>query len=142
MPTLNEIRQDLLSVWDANGLKLGDMTSPGEQSYTGTVVSNREYLWPIYWCSIDKSTLDENILNISTVFLVNGEKVPENTIFDYYYDTNTGWKCNYRATVIGQFHKGDVITLQVIRDLATDIFDGEVSYFAGSYTYELVVSVK
>ena len=142
MPTLNEIREDMLSIWDANRLSLGDMTSPSVRSFTGTANANKEYLWPIYWCAIDRPTLDMDVENISTVFMVNGEKVPDEYIFDYYYDNNTGWKCNYRASVIGKFPRNTSITLQVTRDFKTDIFDGQGTYPAGSYTYKLVLSVK
>ncbi len=142
MPTLNEIRQNMLSIWDANGLSMGDMSAPELRSFSGTVKSSQEYLWPIYWCAIDKATLDENIKNISTSFTVNGEQVPEQHIFDYNYDTNTGWKCNYRAIVLGGWHKGNQITLKVTRVLKSKISDGQATYATGEYAYELNILVK
>ena len=142
MPTLNEIRQDMLSIWDANQLSLGDMLSPDTRSFTGTAQADREYLWPIYWCATDQNTLSGNVENITTVFTVNGEIVPDKHIFEYYYDTNTGWKCNYRATVIGGWQKNTQLILQVKRTFATQISDGQQSYPAGDYIYELVLSVN
>ena len=142
MPTLNEIRQDMLSIWDANQLSLGDMLSPDIRSLSGTAQKEKEYLWPIYWCSKDQATLANNVENITTVFMVNGEIVPSEYIFDYYYDTNTGWKCNYHATVIGRWPSNVQLILQVKRTFATQINDGQQSYPAGDYIYELNISVK
>ena len=142
MPTLNEIRENLLSIWDANGLAVGDMISPGTQTFSGSVDSNQEYLWPIYWCALDRVTLDRNMENISTIFTVNGEKVPDEYIFEYYLDANDGWKCNYRAIVIGNFPENISLNLQATRILATEISDGQTTYPAGIYTYELVVLAK
>jgi serine/threonine-protein kinase len=142
MPTLNEIRENLVSVWDANGLSVGDMKFPGIQSFTGNVDADQEYLWPVYWCALDKVTLDLNLENISTIFRVNGEKVPDEYVFDYYLDSDSGWKCAYQASVISNFDQNTSINLQVVRILATEIFDGQTTYPVGSYTYELIVSAK
>ena len=142
MPTLNEIRQDMLSIWDANGLSVEDMKSPGIQSFSGSAAANQEYLWPIYWCAVDRATLDRDMEKISTVFTVNGEKLPDEYIFDYFYDESNGWACNYRASVIGNFPKNTPITLQVDRILKSEVSDGQTNYPAGSYFYELVITAK
>lgn len=141
-PTLNEIRDELVSIWDANDLFVEDMPTPGIKSYSGSANADQEYLWPIYWCALDRATLDENLLNISTLFLIDGETVPDEYIFEYYLDTENGWKCHYRASVIGDLPINTTINLQVIRTFSTEIFDGVLSYPAGNYTYELVISVK
>jgi len=142
MPTLNEIRQNKLSIWDANQLKLNDMYFPDTLSLKGISQEGTEYLWPIYWCAINQATLSKNIENIGTVFMINGEVVPDKYIFDYYYDTNTGWKCNYRAIVLGDWLKNTQVVLQIKRNIAVDVNDGQHNYVSGSYIYELVVSVK
>jgi eukaryotic-like serine/threonine-protein kinase len=142
MPTLNEIRQDMLSIWNANGLSIEDMKSPGVKNLSGSAAVDQEYLWPIYWCAVDRATLDRNMENISTVFKVNGEKLPDEYIFGYYYDESNGWACNYRASVIGNFPKDTPITLQVSRILKSEVSDGQTSYPAGSYIYELVITAK
>ena len=74
--------------------------------------------------------------------MVNGEKVPDEFIFDYYLDADNRWKCNYRASVIGNFPTNTSLHLQAIRILKSEIFDGQITYPAGSYSYELVVSIK
>ena len=142
MPTLNEIREELLSIWDANGLIVEDMHAPGIQNFSGSAAADQEYLWPIYWCAVDRATLDTNMENISTVFLVNGEKVPDEYIFDYYLEPGNGWDCSYRASVIGNLPQNTILNLQVIRTLKSEISDGQLNYPAGSYTYELAVAVK
>jgi serine/threonine-protein kinase len=141
LPTLNEIRDELLSIWDANGLIVEDMLTPGIKTYTGSALVKREYLWPVYWCALDKATLDENMENISTIFTVNGEKLPDEYIFEYYLDTENGWKCNYHSAVIGDFPESASLNLQVVRTFLTEIYDGRITYPAGIYTYELVISV-
>jgi serine/threonine protein kinase len=140
-PTLNETR-DMLSIWVANSLVVEDILSPGVQTFSGSVDANEQYLWPIYWCSIDQATLERNMQNISTTLTVNGEKVPDEFIFEYYVDANDAWKCNYRATVISNFTKNTSLNLQATRVLATEISDGQTTYPAGTYTYELVVLAR
>jgi serine/threonine protein kinase len=142
IPTLNEIRQDMLSIWNANSLNVQDMRSPGVQSFSGSAAVNQEYLWPINWCAVDRATLDRNMENISTAFTVNGEKLPDKYIFDYYLDESNGWACKYRASVIGNFPKNTPITLQVDRILKSEVSDGQTIYPAGTYTYELVLSAQ
>jgi hypothetical protein len=141
-PTLNEIRQEMSSIWDANNLSLGDMLSPDVRSLRGTAQQKKEYLWPIYWCAKDQETLAQNVENITTIFSVNDEVIPDKYIFNYDYDTNTGWKCNYHAAVIGGWLRNSQYTLRVERVFETDINDGQQKYPAGSYVYELSISVK
>jgi len=142
MPTLNEIRADMLSIWDANDLSMGDITSPGLRSFNGTARVGKEYLWPVFWCALDKETLDQNIAGMTTVFTVNEEQVSDEFIFNYYYDTDNGWKCNYQATVIGDFPKNTAVSLQVTRTVRSEISDGQISYPAGDYSYQLIVTAK
>jgi hypothetical protein len=118
------------------------MLSLGIKKFSGSADADQEYLWPIYWCAVDKATLDMNVKNISTIFTVNGEKVPDEFVFDFNLDTDTGWKCNYRASVIGDLPKNTSLQLQVIRILETEIFDGQVTYPQGNYTYEVIITVK
>lgn len=141
-PTLNEIRADILSIWDANNFSVDDMPLPGIRSFNGTAEWNKEYLWPIYWCAKTQDTLSQNVENILTIFSVNDEVVPDKYIFNYYYDTNTGWKCNYHSIMIDGWQRNSRFTLQVERVFNTEINDGRQKYPAGSYIYELVISVK
>lgn len=142
MPTLNEIRGNMLSIWDANTLTLTDLTSPGTRSYSGTATPNKEYLWPIYWCAVDNLTLEENVANMNTIFTVNGESVPEKDIFEYYYDTNNGWSCYYLASVIGEFRANTTINLEIIRSIENQISDGVINYPIGNYVYQLTITTK
>jgi len=57
MPSLNEIRDDLLSIWDANLLDVKDIPSPGKEPYHGTANPDKEYLWSYYWCAKNKETI-------------------------------------------------------------------------------------
>jgi len=140
-PTLNEIRQDMLSIWDANNLTLGDIPEPGELSLEGTAAVGHEYLWPIHWCANNQKNLQVDIDNITTIFTVNGRTVPDKYILDYDFDANTGWKCNYRALIISDWLSNTQYTLQVERIFKTSIDDGQQEYPAGSYIYKLVLTV-
>jgi len=102
IPTLNEIRAEIpVSIWDSNNLNVRDIRSPGLDSYSGEARYGKEYLFPVYWCTTTSDLLTYNTDYINTLFSVNGEVVPEKYVFNYNYDTNTGWNCNYHAVVIG-----------------------------------------
>jgi hypothetical protein len=141
-PTLNEIRQNKTTIWEANNFTIDDMLSPDILSMGGTVEQGKEYLWPIYWCAKDQETLTQNVENITTIFAVNGEVIPDKYIFNYDYNLNSGWMCNYHATVISGWQNDSKYALRVERVFKMDINDGQQSYPAGSYVYELNISIK
>jgi len=143
IPTLNEIRAEIpVSIWDSNNLNVRDMRSPGLDSYSGEARYGKEYLFPVYWCTTTSDLLTYNTDYINTFFLVNGEIVPEKYVFNYNYDTNTGWICNYHAIVIGGWVKNENYTLEIKRIFLKDLSDGQSSYSAGEYTYSLDVKVR
>jgi hypothetical protein len=143
IPTLNEIRAETpISLWDSNNLNVRDMTSPGVDSYSGEAQYGQEYLFPVYWCATSSDLLASNMDNITTVFTVNGETVPEKYVFRYNYDTNTGWKCNYHAIVLGGWSVNAQYTLEITRTLLIDLSDGQTSYSSGEYVYRLKVKVR
>jgi hypothetical protein len=107
----------------------------------GIAEMDHEYLWPIYWCANTQDRLSKNIENITTIFTVNGETVPDKYILDYDFDTNTGWKCNYHSIVISGWLSNAQYTLKVKRIFKTDINDGQQNYPAGSYVYKLVLTL-
>lgn len=141
LPTLNEIRADMLSIWDANNLDVTDIGSPGTRNYQGTVKPQQEYLWPFYWCALDQKTLDQNLENISVRFFVNGEPIPSENIFYYLYDTNTGWKCSYRAVVIGGWQNNSQVDLKLAYQIQNHINDGRSGYESGDYIHILTIEV-
>ena len=143
MPTLNEIRaEDPVSIWDANLLDVADMREPGVDTYSGEAQYGQEYLLPVFWCTSTPDLLAQNIDYIDTVFLVNGEVVPEKYVFNFNYDTNTGWICNYHAIIIGSWDRYAEYTLDIKRTLLKDLSDGHSSYPAGEYIYRMIVKVR
>lgn len=141
VPLGSEISQDMLSIWNANNLSVDDMTAPGVMSFSGTAQRDTEYMWPVYWCAKDQETFGKNLQNMTTVFRVDGEAVPEQYLYEYYYDANSGWKCDFRGTVLGGWQAG-TYTLRVERTFKTALNDGEQFYPAGIYVYELTITVK
>ncbi len=142
-PTLNEIRAEVpVSIWIENNIEVRDMRAPGTDQYPGTAAVGREYLLPVYWCASSADQLQQNMDNIETIFMVNGEVVPEKYIFNYNYDANDEWKCSYHAVVFSGWDRSQQYTLQARRILKVDLSDGQSSYQAGTYVFGLVISVK
>ena len=141
MPTLNEIRKDLISIWDANLLDVNDINSPGSRTYNGTVEPNREYLWPYYWCTKASDILEDNVKHIKITFYVNEEVVPKDNVFYYHYDTNTNWNCGYWATVVSDWPRGDRLEMILEYIFDTEVYDGVKNYPAGKYRHILYIDV-
>lgn len=142
-PSLNEIRADNpVSIWVRNAIAVRDMTDPGTDYYTGTAEFGREYLLPVYWCANSPETLQQNMDNIETTFLVNDQVVPEKYIFNYNYDTDNGWNCSYHAVILGNWNIKTQYNLQVQRIIKADVSDGVLDYPAGKYTISFSVNVK
>ena len=140
IPTLQEIDQD--SIWIATQIDLTDMHVPGAESYSGKIPRGREYLFPAYWCAISPDVLRENMQAITLQLLVNGEIVPDQDIFTYNYDANSGWHCTYRSVMLSGWKPDSQYVLEVKRTLEREVFDGQSSYAAGSYDYKLVLAVR
>lgn len=142
MPTLNEIRDDMVSIWDANLLDVDDISSPGTRYYDGIADLQKDYLWPFRWCTLNKNLLDQNIENMNVKFYVNDELVPSGKIFYYRYDTNTGWNCGYWATVLSGWKKNSDTTLTTTYTIFSEIYDGNQYYQPGDYTHQLKISAR
>jgi formylglycine-generating enzyme required for sulfatase activity len=141
MPTLNEIRENMLSIWDANVLDVEDLLEPGTNYYQGAAEYDRAYLWPFRWCAESESVLDENLESMTVNFFVNNEQVPTEDIFYYHYDNNTGWSCGFWATVINDWTRDTTINLRTTYTLENEIFDGYSIYPPGEYTHQLEITV-
>lgn len=143
LPTLNEIRAEVpMSIWDANYLTVSDIPAPGSARYNGEVLYTNEYLFPVYWCATSPKILAHAMENIQTAFLVNQEVIPDKYVFQFNYDTDTGWNCAYHAIVLGGWTRNASYTLQIKHTLLTELTDGEGIYAPGDYIYELVVNVR
>ncbi len=143
MPTLNEIRaDDPISIWVKNNVTVSDMRTPGVDQYSGEVIYDQEYLFPVYWCANTAELLQQNMDNIDTVFFVNGEAVPEKYVFNYNYDTSNGWKCSYHAVVFSGWNANTEYDLKAKRTIKIDLSDGQSSYEAGEYIFAILISVK
>ena len=140
-PTLNEIRGNMLSIWDANLLDVGDIPSPGTRWYKGTVNTQKEYLWPFRWCTLGKTLLEQNLEHLTVSFYVDDEPIPQEKIFYYHYNTSTGWNCAYWATVVGGWSPHTTIRLRLTYTINESIFDGKMHYSPGEYTHLFYVSV-
>jgi hypothetical protein len=142
MPTLNEIRAEIpVSIWIANVIEVRDMHEPNIDNYSGEARIGTEYVLPTYWCADNTDLLAENMESITTQFFVNTQKIPDQYIFSYTYDTETGWHCSSHSVVLGGWKKGSQYVLDIQRTLATDLSDGQSTYAAGDYIYRLIVKV-
>ena len=141
--TLNEIRDNMVSIWDENQLDVGDISIPGTQSYEGTVEPNKEYLWPFRWCALDRALLETNSENIIVQFYVNGEIVPSEKVLDYSYDPENsgGWKCNFWAGVVSGWPQNTTIELRITYTILAEIYDGQQKYHPGDYTHLFLITV-
>jgi hypothetical protein len=142
-PAHDEIRADVpISIWDDNNISVDDMHSPGRKVYFGHVQMGMEYLFPVYWCANSEDILRQNMDNIETVLLVNGEAIPENHILTYDVDSNDGWKCTYVSVVLSGWTVDEKYKMEARRTFLAKIFDGQTNYPAGVYIYELNITVR
>ena len=143
MPTLNEIRaEEPVSLWIVNLIDVNDLTRPGTKIYSGTAQRTKEYLFPTYWCAKSAELLSQNMENIETVFLANREVIPSKYIFNYNYDTNTGWYCKYHAVVLGGWKINNEYILEIRRKITKGLSDGEINYRVGEYIYQLNITAR
>jgi hypothetical protein len=145
-PTLNEIRENMLSIWDANLLTVKDIRSPGTNYYDGEANVGQEYLWTWHWCTTTKETLQSNRLYMTVRFYINGEILPSDDkgpIFVYDYDlvpTNT--PCAYWSTVIGGWRSNENYKLKITYTFTENVDDGSNVYPRGEYSHVLEVTAK
>lgn len=143
MPTLDEIDENNIpTIWNDILADIPDIPSPGTEYYEVTLTSDKEYLWPLEWCSLGKALLDENIEAMSLEFLINGKAIPKESIFYYQYANDSGWNCSYWATVLGNWESGAEYNLVVSYTFNSEVFDGEESYPAGDYVHCFRTTIK
>ena len=139
-PGLQEINQN--SLWVVNLVDVTDLHYPGSESFSGKAQKDREYLFPAYWCATDAATLQNNLQDVSIQLLLNGEEIPAESIFTYNYDSNSGWKCLYRSTILSGWKQNIQYVLEFRLTIAKELFDGQSRYAAGTYTHKLIVDAQ
>lgn len=138
-PILDEISTGLTSIWDDNNLTIKDMRSPGKKTYSGIARIGVEYIFPVYWCATNESTLADNRDSIQTTFWLNEKQIPDELTLAYGYKDRDGWQCINTATILGGWVAGEKYSLQIKRNFKKSIFDGEAYYPAGTYIYKIDV---
>jgi peptidoglycan hydrolase-like protein with peptidoglycan-binding domain len=140
LPTEQDI-DDIASIWDWYNLSDGlDLPAPGTREFSITLTPDRQFIWPFYWCAANQVALTENLEALSVEFLIDGEPVPWDQVLSYEEETG-GWSCRYWALLLRDWQRGSDTTLTVQYAFDWDINDGESSYPAGEYAYELEVLV-
>lgn len=140
-PTLNEIRDEKLSIWNANLLEVLDILEPDVKNWRGTASIGQEYTWFFKWCTLTPELLENNLENMDVRFYVNNLQVPAEAVDSYKFDLLSGWKCNYWNTVIGGWASGASYELTLTYTITRQISDGQLSYPPGDYTHHLVITV-
>lgn len=138
----NEAAGVLISIWDVNNISVNDILSPGKKSYSGNAQVGVEYIFPVYWCATTETILAENRNNIKTEFFLNGEQIPDEFILAYGYKDKDGWRCINTSITLSGWTSGEAYNLQIKRQFKVAVFDGKTKYPAGTYIYELTISVR
>jgi len=141
-PDPDEISTGLTSIWDDNNLEVKDIQSPGKKTYSGIARIGVEYIFPVFWCATTESILADNMDNMKTTFFLDEELIPATLTLVYGYKDSDGWRCINTSTMLGGWVSGGEYKLQAKQEFETSIFDGQTSYPAGSYIYELNISVR
>jgi hypothetical protein len=145
-PTLNEIRENMVSIWDANLLSVKDIQSPSAIYYQGEAKVGHEYLWTWHWCTTTKEILQNNRLSMTVHFYVNGNVLPSDDkgpVFVYDYDlvpTNT--PCAYWSTVIKGVQENQDYELIITYTFSENVNDGSYIYPRGEYKQVLNLTTK
>ena len=136
-PSLEEINKD--SVWIALGIDAKDMQTPGLEMYSGIIQKDKEYLFPIYWCAKTADVFHANMQAVFTELVVNDEIIPEKYIFNYNYNDDSGWFCNYRSVMLSGWQPNIEYVLEMRRVISQALSDGETNYEPGNYIYQLKI---
>jgi hypothetical protein len=118
-----------------------DMTSPGTQEYTMSVLSGETRGLGFLWCGDDAAMLEQISKPLLVELYLNGERIPESQIM--IADALDGrYICRRWASLISGWQSGKVVTLEIKITISEPIFDGDKTYQAGVYIHRITVIVS
>lgn len=139
MPTKSEVSQSR-SIWE--GLNFRDLYQPGTNEYTLTVKPSEKIRWRYNWCAIDKETLVEIMRPFSIKFRIDGMELNYIQIARTRAKSASGWECNYWTTLLSNWKENTSHVLEIEYVLDEPIFDGKLTYPAGTYRQVINVTVE
>lgn len=138
-PTKSETSQSR-SIWE--GLNFRDLYQPGTNEYTLTVKPTEKIRWRYNWCAIDKDTLRNIMRPFSIKFKIDGVELNYIQIAMTRAKSASGWECNYWTTLLSNWKENTSHVLEIEYVLDEPIFDGKLTYPAGTYRQVINVTVE
>ncbi len=130
------------SLWKSLLIDPADMPQPGTNTYTGSLPAGGEYMLISKWCATTPGQLDQNIVDLETVFSIDNSTVPTDQILEYTLQQANGWACAFYTVNLSGWQPGLQYHILVRQTLKADLFDGQTTYPAGVYNKEITVTVK
>ena len=138
-PTKSEVSQSK-SIWE--GLNFRDLYQPGTNEYVLTVKPSEKIRWRYNWCAIDKDTLRNIMRPFSIKFRIDGVELNYIQIARTRAKSASGWECNYWTTLLSNWKENTSHVLEIEYILDEPIFDGKLTYPAGTYRQVINVTVE
>lgn len=138
-PTKSEVSQSR-SIWE--GLNFRDLYQPGTNEYTLKVKPSEKIRWRYNWCAIDQDTLVKIMRPFSIKFKIDGVELNYIQIAMTRAKSASGWECNYWTTLLSNWKENTSHVLEIEYMLDEPIFDGKLTYPAGTYRQVINVTVE
>ncbi len=138
-PTKSEASQSR-SIWE--GLNFRDLYQLGTNEYALTVKPSEKIRWRYNWCAIDKDTLINIMRPFSIKFRIDGMELNYIQIARTRAKSASGWECNYWTTLLSNWKENTSHVLEIEYVLDEPIFDGKLTYPAGTYRQVINVTVE
>ncbi len=129
------------SIWNVFKIPSLDMYEPEKKSFSGSVNSKDILEWPYYWCAKDMDILSENVDNMTFRFYINDELLPDSYLYRYSKKID-GWACRYWTTILSDWKQNEIVDLEIVQTILSELNDGYKTYAPGEYRYEIIVSVN
>jgi hypothetical protein len=109
--------------------------------YSVSVSAAEQLRWAFEWCALSDAQLQGILEPLTLDLRINDVSVPLN-------DITTGnktagqWRCRYWSTLVSDWPRGEVVTLDILYTLSQAINDGRDSFPAGEYSHRILVNVR
>jgi alpha-tubulin suppressor-like RCC1 family protein len=121
------------------------LITPGKNTYSLTVHSDRSYYLGFPWCAVSQEQLDSNLKLISYQLFIYDQQVPEGDILQYEgLVTNNGSTvyCHFWTTGLANWQKYETLMFDAVFTYSAPVFNGKTSYSPGKYEQQMVVDVQ
>ncbi len=118
-----------------------DVRTPQNQSTSGAVQGNVNYVWNVPWCAADEATLRDNLNSIDLSLSINDQPVDPGLVTQAITQVENGLVCANHFVLLAGWQPGDVL-LRSVLSLNDAVYDGFAVYEAGDYTYNAVITAR